>query len=175
MSPRRSPPSSRSITPPSSPAPMSAISGRADVARSSCSWWARRAHECFRKRRVRAKRLNHDLFRIDFRSKSQSGSSTGSLRQVGAIGWMRGSLIPADILSCRWPSNRDALRPRPAGTMVGLASRRALAILFAVRLGKVSLSRVLPTRYLCRCRLSSAPAFSIKIRYQPAECELSHT
>jgi hypothetical protein len=43
-------------------------------------------HECFRKRRVRAKRLNHDLFRIDFRSKSQSGSSTGSLRQVGAIG-----------------------------------------------------------------------------------------
>ena len=31
---------------------------------------------------------------------------------------------------------------------VGLASRRALAILFAVRLGKVSLLRVLPTRYL---------------------------
>ena len=27
----------------------------------------------------------------------------------------------------------------------------------------------------CRCRLSLAPAFSIKIRYQPARCELSHT
>jgi hypothetical protein len=35
-----------------------------------------------------------------------------------------------------------------SGDYVGLASRRALAILFAVRLGKVSLLRVLPTRYL---------------------------
>ena len=58
---------------------------------------------------------------------------------------------------------------------VGLASRRTLAILFTVRLGKVSLSRVLPTRYLGRCRLSSAPALSIKIKVSAVECELSHT
>jgi len=74
-------------------------------------------------------------------------------------------LVEATGARCRLPSQQQrCFASASSRDYVGLASRRTLAILFTVRLGKVSLSRVLPTRYLGRCRLSSAPALSIKIK-----------
>src|SRR6516225_9069564 len=48
-----------------------------------------------------------------FRSNSQSGASNGSFRQVGLIGWTRGSAIAGNMQSWRQASNGSEVALSP--------------------------------------------------------------